>query len=111
MREIIDEMFFWNAEGLFIDDFCEECFETRQFVESILALNHISYLNNRENYNQKLSDFQHYKCYGFFDNILRFFVKEKIKRNNDANRRINENFQKGIDFSKAMNDPYQKKLD
>jgi len=108
MREIIDDMFFWNADDLSIEDFCEECFETKEFVEGILGLQKLSFIKNQKNYNQNILDI---KYYGIFNNLFRFLIKDKEKLNTISKNNKPDEFEQRVDSSKAIQDPYQKKLE
>lgn len=89
MREIIDNMFFWEARELSMEDFCNECFEAKDFIESILKLNYISIEKNQKVYSREIETLQ--KPYSFRCSISNI-LKEKVN------------------FTKAINDKKQKRL-
>ncbi len=101
MREIIDDMFFWNAKGLLIDEFCKECFETKEFLDSIRNLSNVSLNKNEETYNQEVIDGEKIN---FLNNKKRFYLK-KLKFRKD------QQIDSKIDFEKAIKDQRQKRLE
>lgn len=101
MREIIDDMFFWNASGLFIDDFCKECFDTKEFLDSIRNLGNKPLNSNEETYNREVIDGEKIN---FLNNKKRFYLKK-------LNFRKDKQIESKIDFKKAINDHRQKRLE
>ena len=102
MREIIDDMFYWNARGMSIEDFCDECFDTKDFIESILKLNQVTQTKKLKNYNIKLEEIQNSDL---LIDQKRHLFKEKI-------RTENENIdQRKVNFIKALEDYKQKRLE
>ena len=58
MRAIIDDMFFWNIEGLSIEDIDKEIIDTRIFLDNIIHLTRKSNNLNYQSYNQQLNNVQ-----------------------------------------------------
>ena len=99
MREIIDDMFFWNAEGTFIEDFNKEYIDTKDFIDSILQFRFKCNIQQERGYSRELGDIQTLSYHPISEES---FSKEELKVDEPPHIKIN--------FTKAMNDPYQKKI-
>jgi len=58
MIEVIDNMFFWNAEGFFVKDFNKECINTMNFLNSILQLDINCKIEKQKGYSRELGEIE-----------------------------------------------------
>ena len=58
MIEVIDNMFFWNAEGSFVKDFNKECINTMNFLNSILQFNTNCKIEKQKGYSRELGEIE-----------------------------------------------------
>lgn len=101
MIEIIDDMFFWNAEGSFIKDFNRECINTLDFLNSILQFEFNPNLEKQKGYSRELGEIETLKYH--LVNKSNLLNKQKWSNGDNSRFRIN--------FFKAVNNPHQKKLE
>jgi hypothetical protein len=90
-------MFFWKAEGTFIKDFNKECVDTKNFIDSVLQFGFKFNTQQERGYNRDILNIQALNHNSIFEDIS---SKEELK--------IDE--MPHINFTKAMNDSYQKKF-
>lgn len=58
MIELIDDMFFWNAEGSFVKDFNKECINAMDFLNSILQFNTNCKIEKQKGYSRELGEIE-----------------------------------------------------
>ena len=102
MIELIDDMFFWNAEGSFVKDFNKECINTINFLNDILQYHLNCKPEKQKGYSRELGEIE---TLNYHPINKRKLLLNKQNGSNDDNSHFR------INFFKAINNPHQKKLE